>query len=199
MESHPNPCPRTCDGLLRLLATYQKLLTVQQLSTVREAAGREHRPAPMECPRGRPPVFLHPLLPDGTLPQSQLRCANAWLDSGSIKRIDGCPVDRLLGVSSAPAAAPPGPPAGAMTDWMPAATPEHYNNNVHPLLAAAVIPARNKRATIKVTDLINATTHPVPYSSVGVGIAGSCLDMNILGKCVNPQCMRFPVERERNQ
>ena len=132
--------------------------------------------------------FSTPLLPDGTLPQSQLRCANAWLDSGSIKRIESCPVDRLLGVPSAPAAAPPGPPAGAMTDWMPAATPEHYNNNVHPLLAAAVLPARNKRATVKVTDLINATTPPVPYSTVRVGIASSCLDMNILGKCVNPQC-----------
>jgi hypothetical protein len=75
-----------------------------------------------------------------------------------------------------------------MTDWMPAATPEHYNNNVHPLLAAAVLPARNKRATVKVMDLINATTPPVPYSTVRVGIASSCLDMNILGKCVNPQC-----------
>ena len=132
--------------------------------------------------------FSTPILPDGTLPQSQLRCANAWLGSGCIKTIEGCPVDRLLGVPSAPAAAIPGPPASAITDWIPAATPEHYNNNVHPLLAAAVLPARNKRATVKMTDLINATTPPVPYSNVRVGAAGSCLDMIILGKCVSPQC-----------
>jgi hypothetical protein len=41
---------------------------------------------------------------------------------------------------------------------------------------------------VKITDLINATTPPAPYSNVRVGTAGSCLDMIILGKCVNPQC-----------
>jgi len=104
--------------------------------------------------------FSTPLLPDSTLPESQLWCANAWLSSGSIKLIEGCPIDRLLGVPSAPAAALPGPPAGAMADWMTAAPPEHHNNHVHPLLVAAVLPARNKRATVKMTDLINATTTP---------------------------------------
>ena len=29
---------------------------------------------------------------------------------------------------------------------------------------------------------------PVSYSNVRIGAAGSCLDMIILGKCVNPQC-----------
>jgi hypothetical protein len=33
-----------------------------------------------------------------------------------------------------------------------------------------------------------ATTPPVTYSNVKVGIVGSCLDLCILGKCVNPQC-----------
>ena len=75
-----------------------------------------------------------------------------------------------------------------MADWMTAAPPEHHNNHVHPLLAAAVLPACTKRATVKMTDLINATTTPVPYSNARVGAAGSCLDMIILGKCVNPQC-----------
>ena len=104
--------------------------------------------------------FSTPLLQDGTLPESQLRFANGWLSSGSVKLIKGCPVDRLLGLPSAPAAALPGPPAGAIADWMTAAPLEHYNNNVHPLLAAAILPARNKRATVKMTDLINATTTP---------------------------------------
>ena len=74
-----------------------------------------------------------------------------------------------------------------MANWMPAAPPEHYNNTVHPLLAAAILPARTKRATVKVTDLINATP-PVPYNNVRVGASGSCLDMIFLGKCVDPQC-----------
>jgi hypothetical protein len=113
--------------------------------------------------------FSTPILPDGTLPESQLRCSNAWLGSGSIKLIEGCPVDRLLGVPSAPAAALPGPPAGAMADWMPAAPPEHYSNNVHPLLAAVVLPARNKRATVKIMDLINATPPRCPTVTSGLG------------------------------
>ena len=135
--------------------------------------------------------FSTPILPDGTLPESQLRFANGWLGSGSIKLIEGCHVDRLLGLPRAPAAALPGPPASAVADWMTAAPPEHYNNKVHPLLAAAVLLARTKWATVKIMDLINATTPPVPYNNVRVGAAGSCLDMIILRKCVNPQSSTF--------
>jgi hypothetical protein len=48
-----------------------------------------------------------------------------------------------------------------MADWMTAAQPKHHNIHIHPLLlAAAVLPACNKRATVKMTDLINATTTP---------------------------------------
>ena len=90
--------------------------------------------------------FSTPFLQDSTLPESQLRFDNGWLSSGSIKSIEGYPVDRLLGLPSAPAAALPGAPAGDMADWMTAALPEHdyNNNNVHPLLMAAVLPACNK-------------------------------------------------------
>jgi hypothetical protein len=208
MESQPNPCPSTCDGLLRLLATYQKLLTVLfgnqckhflEVRTIRRmlvGSYQQYEKLPAESIAqllwnihlDARLFFSTPILPDGTMPESQLRFANGWLGSGSIKTIEGCPVDRLLGVPNAPVAAIPGPPASAITDWMPAATPEHYNNNVHPLLAAAILPARNKRATVKITDLINATTPPVLYNNVKVGAAGSCLDMIFLGKCVNPQC-----------
>ena len=208
MESQPNPCPRTCDGLLRLLATYQKLLTVlfgthckhflEVRIMRRMLVEKYHQYAQLPAESiaqllwnvhvDARRFFSTPLLPDGTLPQSQLRCANAWLDSGSIKRIENCPLDRLLGVPSAPAAAPLGPPATAMPDWMPAATPEHVNNNVHPLLAAAVLPARYKRATVKVTELMLAATPPVTYTNVKLGISGGCLDFGILGKRANPQC-----------
>ena len=180
MESQPNPCPCRCDGLLRLLATYQKLLTVlfgtqckhflevRIMRRMLVSSYQQYKKLPAESIAqllwnihlDAHLFFSTPILPDGTLPESRLRCANAWLGSGSIKLIEGRPVDRLLGVPSAPAAAIPGPPPGAMADWMPAAPPEHYNNNVHPLLAAAVLPARNKRATVKITDLINATTPP---------------------------------------
>ena len=123
------------------------------------------------------------------MPQSQLKYASGWLSTGSIKIIAGCPIDRLLGLPSAPAAALPSPTANTNVDWVTAAPPEHHNHQVHPLLAASVLPACNKRAAVKMTALINATTPTVPYSIVRIGAAGSCLDLIILGKCVNPQCI----------
>ena len=124
MESHPNPCPRTCDGLLRLLATYQKLLTVLfgnqckhflEVRSMRRMLVRSYQQYEKLLAESIAQIlwnihldarlfFSTPILPDGTLPESQLRCANAWLSAGSIKLIEGCPVDRLLGVPSAPAA-----------------------------------------------------------------------------------------------
>jgi hypothetical protein len=191
MESKPNPCPHTCEGLLRLLATYQKLLTVlfgTQCKHFQEVRTMRHMLV-LNMPRFKKlPVesiaqilwrsvhldarmsFSTPYLQDGTLPESQVRFANGWLSTGGVKLIEGCPVDRLRGLPSAPAAVLPGPPAGAMADWMTAAPPEHHNNHVHPLLLmAAVLPARNKRATVKMTDLINATTPWCPTVTSGLG------------------------------
>jgi hypothetical protein len=109
MESQPSPCPRTCDGLLRLLATYQKLLTVLfgtqckhflEVRTMRRMLVEKYHQYEQLPAESIAQLlwnvhvdarwfFSTPLLPDGTLPQSQLRCANAWLvDSGSIKRIE---------------------------------------------------------------------------------------------------------------
>ena len=79
MESQLNPCPRMCEGLLRLLATYQKLLTVLfgtqckyflEVRAMRrmlvlklpqfEKLPAESIPDPLECPLGRPHIFLYP-------------------------------------------------------------------------------------------------------------------------------------------
>ena len=209
MESQPNPCPHNFEGLIRLLATYQKLLTVlsgtqcshflevrairctlvcnmpQFAELLAESIAQLLWSIHLDARR----FFSAPLSQDSTLLKSQFKyTSSGWLDTGSVKTIVGCPIDRLLGLPSAPATALPGPPAGAMADWMTAAPPEHHNNTVHPFLAAAVLPACNKKASIKMTDLINATNPPVPYNDIRLGAAGSCLDLIILGKCVNLQC-----------
>jgi hypothetical protein len=181
MESQPNPCPHNFEGLIRLLATYQKLLTVlsgtqcshflevrairctlvcnmpQFAELLAESIAQLLWSIHLDARR----FFSAPLSQDSTLLKSQFKyTSSGWLDTGSVKTIVGCPIDRLLGLPSAPATALPGPPAGAMADWMTAAPPEHHNNTVHPFLAAAVLPACNKKASIKMTDLINATTLP---------------------------------------
>ena len=136
--------------------------------------------------------FSAPNPQNGTLPQSELKYTREWLKTGSIKTNVSCPISCLLGLPSAPAAALPGRNAGATADWVTAAPMEHHNNHVHPLLAAAVLPARNKKATVKMTDLMNTITPPVNYTDIRIGAADSCLDLIILvGKCVNPQCTFF--------
>ena len=85
--------------------------------------------------------------------------SDGWPSTGSVKLLEGVAASwdcRAPWLPRYPVLSP----AGAMVDWMTAAPLEHHNNHVHPLLATAVLPACNKRATVKMTDLINATTTP---------------------------------------
>jgi hypothetical protein len=137
--------------------------------------------------------YFSQLAQGDVLPVSTLNLARHWLQSGSIKTTEGCPINRLLGIN--PGRTPEGYHESPIVEnplfgyaQPPSADGPRVNPKPVSVFSAAMKPilAKHPKATVK--SIMDASDPPISYKTVKVGAPGACLDFHILGRCLGKNC-----------
>lgn len=211
LETRPSPCPRTYDGLLRMLLTYSRFLEVTCgpfCSHLLEVAGIRkvlcqrvayyESMAPADVTQilwsifADARSFFSSSTDDDDVPKSMLHLDRTWLATGSVKATTNCPVTQLLGLAS-PSLPIPYVGAGATAA------------EETPFQRMPVAGGAGGKNLSPVPEFVDATksfvtAHPeatfqemmrlasLKYKTAKLGASGSCLDYGIFGRCTNPSC-----------
>lgn len=125
----------------------------------------------------------------GDLPTSTLRYVTAFLQAGKIIDHEHCPVLRFLPAQRETGQRRRGGSGGTLAatpedDEFPEATPTRpVTRKVHAAFREVMGDLKADFPRTSVTHLMNAVKKPLTYDDVRVGRPGTCLDLNILGKC----------------
>eukprot|EP00978_Attheya_sp_CCMP212_P009591 scaffold22746_cov52-Attheya_sp.AAC.7 len=140
--------------------------------------------------------YFSALAEGDVLPTLTLTFARHLLRSGSIKTMEGCPIQRLLGINQGYTPATQAEPTSSRgeSSLFGAAKPQsqdvpRINASPVAILIVAVKPIVAKHPTkVSVKQIMDASDPPVTYKTVKVGAPGACLDFHILGRCIVPSC-----------
>jgi hypothetical protein len=136
----------------------------------------------------------------GALPESNLRVARGMIETTMIPAQMNVPYNELLGAHSHDEA----PGAGGQESFEQprvgrageAPVGQRVFSRVPGSLRSALSGARVKYPSIRIADLMAATTPPLKYSTIRVGPTGACLDMLCFGACKEPDCTyKHPTAR----
>jgi hypothetical protein len=137
---------------------------------------------------------------DDELPNTKLLTTRVWLDAGSLQEPFNVPTDRLLGFARPNQAIPgvPGPPSADIENpfeprsnfprGLSVPGPPWINPSPNATLVASVQVAVAKRASVRVLDMMQASTPKLRYRDVRIGASGGCLDFAVMGVCSAPSC-----------